>query len=234
MAHASDADLVCDDTIIVRESLLKLGEPELWSMLRNQGMKLSAPRRLTLLEFVRHDLGMMKPLIRSSFLERHRLGYDPALRYGEDFALYFEALAVGGRWVQLPDGYYLYRKHPDAVSTDKHALWQNVVDSARGLVRHPVGSDNPAVVAALRRRIRQAREHLVFVEYLEAVRHRRLDAVARRMLENPSDLVLLARYVTERLYLRAAWKIRRYSDLHQEGKRDQITSLWRKAVKSSG
>jgi succinoglycan biosynthesis protein ExoU len=63
---------------------------------------------LTLREFVegniskpgieRGETGFLKPVIRRAFLEEHGLGYDEALRLGEDYELYVRALACGARY----------------------------------------------------------------------------------------------------------------------------------------
>lgn len=47
---------------------------------------------------MRGELGFLKPLMRRDFLVRNRLGYDEALRLGEDFILYCQALAAGARF----------------------------------------------------------------------------------------------------------------------------------------
>ncbi|MEO5325111.1 glycosyltransferase family 2 protein [Mesorhizobium sp. CC13] len=46
----------------------------------------------------RGELGFLKPVMRRAFLERHGLGYDEALRLGEDYALYARAMLSGARF----------------------------------------------------------------------------------------------------------------------------------------
>lgn len=46
----------------------------------------------------RGETGFLKPVIRRSFLDKHALRYDEALRLGEDYELYTRALAAGGRY----------------------------------------------------------------------------------------------------------------------------------------
>jgi succinoglycan biosynthesis protein ExoU len=50
----------------------------------------------------RRELGFLKPLMRRSFLERHGLAYDEAMRLGEDYDLYARALSLGGRMRLIP------------------------------------------------------------------------------------------------------------------------------------
>lgn len=59
---------------------------------------ISRPGRLRL------ELGFMKPLMRRAFLDSHGMRYDEALRLGEDYVLYAEALLRGARY-RLTDGF---------------------------------------------------------------------------------------------------------------------------------
>ena len=54
------------------------------------------------------DTGILKPLMRRSFLDAHGLRYDPAVRCGEDFILYTEALMQGARFRLIPQAGYVY------------------------------------------------------------------------------------------------------------------------------
>jgi len=47
---------------------------------------------------MRGELGFLKPVIRRNYLREKGLDYDEALRLGEDFILYCEALAAGARF----------------------------------------------------------------------------------------------------------------------------------------
>jgi succinoglycan biosynthesis protein ExoU len=55
----------------------------------------------------RSEMGFLKPLMRRSFLERHRLGYNEAMRLGEDYDLYARALSLGGRMRLIPYAGYV-------------------------------------------------------------------------------------------------------------------------------
>lgn len=64
----------------------------------------------------RGELGFLKPLMRRSFLAEHGLAYDPALRLGEDFALYAHALAVGARFKAVAACGYVSVVRADSLS----------------------------------------------------------------------------------------------------------------------
>jgi succinoglycan biosynthesis protein ExoU len=101
-ATSGDWDLLADDIVIVPQKL------------RDVDVRLGAEgeRRTTvdigLADFVlgnisrpdrpRGELGFLKPLIKRSFLNAHKLRYDETLRLGEDYALYVCALAAGARF----------------------------------------------------------------------------------------------------------------------------------------
>jgi succinoglycan biosynthesis protein ExoU len=46
----------------------------------------------------RGEIGFLKPIMRRSFLDRHRLRYREDMRLGEDYDLYIRALALGARY----------------------------------------------------------------------------------------------------------------------------------------
>jgi succinoglycan biosynthesis protein ExoU len=50
----------------------------------------------------RGEMGFLKPVMRRTFLERHQLSYNEAMRLGEDYDLYARALSVGGRMRLVP------------------------------------------------------------------------------------------------------------------------------------
>jgi succinoglycan biosynthesis protein ExoO len=213
LADAGNADVVSDDLYIVRGSLFKPEEPVLWSLLQEQGITVTQPRRLDILDLVRYELALLQPMIRRAFLARHKLTYEPALRRAEDFHHYFEVLASGARWLQLPQGYYLYYKHGSAPKNKdkrgKHILWQYTIESNRSLLNHPAAMGDQALTAALERRIRKARGHVVFATARDALQQRHFVGLARSLVGNPSDFLLVVKFVIERLYLRVLWRVRR-------------------------
>ena len=223
LASAGDADVVSDDVYIVRSSFVDPGKSVCWSLLQEQGLTEGEPRWLNTLDFVRYDLGLLKAVIRRSFLGRHRLSYEPALRNAQDFHLYFEILASGARWLQLPHAYYLYYKYLGSMTTSgvqsqagKLRLWQNVTRSTQSLFDHPATTADPALVAALERRLKEARSHVVFATFWENLRQRRYTELARSLRKQPAEIPLIASYLANRIYLRIVWTIRRLRSRRQQ------------------
>ncbi|WP_289035419.1 glycosyltransferase family 2 protein [uncultured Roseibium sp.] len=79
-------------------------------------------RQLTLLDFIKpsapdaHDFGYLQPLIRSKFIDQHRIRYNEDVRAGEDLLLNLEILASGGRAFYINDALYIYALPVGAVS----------------------------------------------------------------------------------------------------------------------
>jgi glycosyltransferase involved in cell wall biosynthesis len=209
LSSVVNVDVVSDDVYIVRGSLIKPDKSVLWSLIQQEGLTLTEPRWLNIVDFVRYEFSLLKPIIRRSFLTQHQLAYEPTVRIAHDFRLYFEVMASGARWLQLPQGYYLYYKHADALTKDKRLLWQETVESTRPLLSHPAAIGDKALTAALQRRVREARGHVVFATARDAIRQRRFVDLARSLVGNPSDLLLVVQFVMERLYLRVVWRVRR-------------------------
>lgn len=213
LAVADDADVVSDDVCII---FSKPGKSASWSLIQRQGLTLAKPRRITLVDFVQYDLGLLKPIIRRSFLTRHRLAYSPALRYAEDFLLYFDILSLGACWLQLPHAYYLYHKHAGSQTTSnlrsqlgKLMLWQSVIESTQALFDHPATVRDAELAAALRYRIKEAQGHVAFATFWENLRQRRFIEVARSLREQPTRAFSVIGYIVNRVHLRALWRIRR-------------------------
>lgn len=68
------------------------------------------------------DLGLLKPLIRVSHLEKFGLRYDEAMRYAEDFRFYLDVLLAGGNLLIVPEAYYQYTERWGAISKKQSGL----------------------------------------------------------------------------------------------------------------
>jgi succinoglycan biosynthesis protein ExoU len=110
---------VADNLVQVKEGIEQVHQS---SLLEVSGK----PWQIDLEEFVRGDvgrrgslrkeLGFLKPIIRRSFLDHHRLRYDELLWLGEDYAFYARALALGARFFIIPKCGYVSVERPDSLS----------------------------------------------------------------------------------------------------------------------
>lgn len=116
----------------------------------------------TLLDAVRADMpdrspdskfGLQQPIMRRRFLSEHGIRYDERLKVGEDFLLYFEAIACGGRFIRLPDAYYVYRVRQSSISSGSSgALHMSAANHRMLAIAEEAG--NPELMALLLQRQR--------------------------------------------------------------------------------
>lgn len=94
----------------------------------------------------RGELGFLKPVIRRSFLEGHRLRYDERLRLGEDFDLYAHMLARGAKMGMTRDCYYVAVERRDSLSVNHRASdLRALLGSVGRLKREATGADRDAL-----------------------------------------------------------------------------------------
>ena len=212
LSVVNDADVVSDDVqmYIVNGSLSALGKPKSWRFLSQKGLAVTRPRELSILEFARLDLGLLKPILRRSFLQRHRLRYNPDLKHGDDdFHLYFEMLASGARWLQLPSAYYFYRWYSGSISRNSLENAQDVIKSNEILLDHPAVTTNKALAAVIENRLQEWQTYLAYHTILGLLRQRRFVNLARLLFEHPSYYSLFGKNIIKGLKRRVIWQIRK-------------------------
>ena len=216
LAHSGHADVVSDDVYVMRGWATKVHEPVFWSFLQLRGLNLTKPCYLSLLDFVRYDLGALQPMIRYSFLKRYQLKYNPALRITEDYHLYFEMLASGARWLQLPSAYYFYYHHTGNVTGNALVFARDTTESTEMLLRRPAIAQDAALVAALERRVQEAHSIMVFAIVRATLRQRHFGKFARLLFFQPTYLKPLVVFVVKALVRRIRMKRRRISELEEK------------------
>jgi succinoglycan biosynthesis protein ExoO len=207
LAVGNGADVVSDDLRVVRDSDAKNDQGGR-SFLEHIGLRISAPRELTLLEFVRRDLGLLHPMVRRELVLRHGLGFDERFTIVNDFQLWVALLARGARWIQLPEGYYYYSRGPEAASSRQREMIKEVIESTALLVRDPALVPYPDVVAALHRRKREWEAHAAFATVRELVEQRKLADLARLLRRRPEYIALTLRRELRHTRLRLARRVR--------------------------
>ncbi|GAA0593940.1 hypothetical protein GCM10009416_35390 [Craurococcus roseus] len=157
-AEALDADLVADNMLRVD---FATGEP-LGPRFRDAAMNLGKP--VTLAEAVRRDMpggkprddglfGFLQPIIRREFLLAHGLRYAEDIQVGEDFLLYIECIARGGRFHLVPAAHYVQRVRGDSHSRGRDAML-HLSAANRRMLRLAVRERDSEAAALLRRRQR--------------------------------------------------------------------------------
>jgi succinoglycan biosynthesis protein ExoO len=217
LAASEHADVVSDDVYVMRGLASKLREPVFCSFLQLRGLNLTEPHRLSVLELARHDIALIQPMFRRSFLVRHRLRYDPALRINEDFRFYLEILALEPRWLQLPQGYYLYfTDRVGSVCSDPRLQYQDLIKATQALFNHPAVAGDAALTEALERRIQEARSIMVFETVRDVLRRYRFGEGTRLLFEKPYYLRAVAVFLLRAFVRRVRMKRRRLSELEAE------------------
>ena len=138
----------------------------------------------------REELGFIKPLMSTVFLRRHRVEYAPRLRLGEDFLLYAQVLAHGGRLRLGPPCGYLALTRPDSLS-GRHTIddLQALRDCTRSLER--IRTLTSLERRAVRRHWRSVDDRLQWRRLIEAVKARDLGAALRTFHDPASALNLM-------------------------------------------
>ena len=116
------------------------------------------------------SFGYMKPVFERAFLERLGLGYDEALRIGEDYILLASALASGGRCVIEPSVGYAYHIRDGSISRvlELHHVEAMLRADAAFLREHRLGAEAKAAQTRRTRSLKQAASFLLLVQHLKA------------------------------------------------------------------
>lgn len=148
----------------------------------------------------RGELGFLKPLMRRSFLVEHGLGYDPALRLGEDYALYARALAAGARFKVTSGCGYVSVVRPDSLS-GSHTL-QDLAALLRFDIELPSQVIlTPAELRALRQHQRDLRTKVDHREVLQAKSDQKYGRVAQILMHPGRGLAVVAAIARDKLRL---------------------------------
>jgi hypothetical protein len=198
LAAGNDADVVTDDLYRVEAQ----GNVA-WSYLRYRwqpSLVVDSPRTINARDFLHHDLGVLQPIARREFLERHAIAWDPALRISPDFFFSFRLLVRGARWVQVPGGYYLYYAHPSSILAKRWvAEASTVLDATRALLTDPALAVSPSLAADLRRFLVTEEVSLQFERARVLVDQGRWRELAGLLLHDPRSLPSLAQHVGRRV-----------------------------------
>ncbi len=172
-------------------------------------------RIVTLEDFIAHSdtsaefsFGILKPMIRTSFIRAHKLGYRPGLKLGQDFYHLMQFFAAGGRGYLVDRPLYDWTLPFGPISrswtTTGDGAWRydyrGTLEANAYFLRLMENSGQAALAALLRRR---AKEYRVMVHYIDAQKiHAQSGstlAAARIIARHPSTWPLLTRRVTGRL-----------------------------------
>ena len=200
VAEAHAADMVFDDQLVtdfpsteavdhafhwIDGSVMPFDKEEYFTLSAIDGRSLNA--------------GYMKPLFRRSFLEKHRIRYDPRFRSGQDYLFYADAFAYGAKCLAVADAGYVYRRRTGSVSrSGGQHLRSHARLSDEVLTRHGATLSSDVHASLARRRadfLRKADLH----DLRSAVAARRPLQAGVIVLSRPRVLVTAASTLYRRL-----------------------------------
>ena len=203
VAEAADADLLADNMLRVEFRTGQALGP------RFDAAVMRLPGPVGLVEAVRRDMpqdwprgqmfGFFQPLMRRDMLLARRLRYAEDVMVGEDFLLYFTAIAAGARFFLTPEAGYVQRLRAGSLSHSPEALLHLSAANRRMLAIAARGGEG-GLAALLRRRQRQI-DIDCFAQLLE--RGAVLEAVRHAHCATPARLLRHARAAV------GAWQRRR-------------------------
>ncbi|WP_426023423.1 glycosyltransferase family 2 protein [Brevundimonas sp. PWP3-1b1] len=155
----------------------------------------------------REELGFIKPLMSTVFLRRHRIEYAPRLRLGEDFLLYAQVLAHGGRLRLGPPCGYIALTRPDSLS-GRHTI--DDLEALRDCTRNLEGIRTLTAPErrAVRRHWRSVDDRLQWRRLIEAVKARDARA-ALKTFHDPASALNLLKNLAGQAWLRGPGRVGR-------------------------
>ena len=136
----------------------------------------------------RGEIGFLKPLMRRSFLERHRIRYNETLRLGEDYDLYARALAYGARYkITRSCGYAAVVRDNSLSGKHRTHDLERLYEADCALIANNTDLDR-AVVSALKRHARHVRDRYQLRRFLDVKNHEGGMRAFAQLLGQPSTI----------------------------------------------
>jgi succinoglycan biosynthesis protein ExoO len=140
--------------------------------------------------------GLLKPLMRRSFLVERGLRYDDEARFASDFLMYFAALVKGCRFLVVPDPLYWYSLTPGAITRTRTVeQMRYVADRISAYLDTPEVARDPALRRAIEIRNLAVEKDLAFNRVVAPLRQKEAADAFRLLMQSPA----LAPYVSLRL-----------------------------------
>jgi succinoglycan biosynthesis protein ExoO len=132
------------------------------------------------------DFGLLKPILRRSFVETIGLRYCEDIRHGEDFIFYLTALAHRAKFAVFPEPHYVYTQRLGSLSGKHSTLTRTRVDlseieiNTRKLATSRLTDGDPQLGYLLSRRADRMRAAQKFFAFRTAVSEGHWIQAARR------------------------------------------------------
>lgn len=159
------------------------------SLLAMRDLHLGEPAPLTLTDFIRWDLGVVKPIVHRDVLGRgaDRLRFPAWARVTGDFHFLCRCVARAHRPVVSPQATYHYRRgHGPTLSSSSPAMWRDALRVTTDLFLDPGVTGLPGAEAALERRLEEQWLRYQYLHTSRALRRGRPRDAVRRLLRHPA------------------------------------------------
>ena len=200
MRHGTEADILTDDL-----SFFDHAAQQCHSTCLNRTDK--TPFTITLPDFVRYnqgsgrDWGLLKPVFRRSFMNRHQLRYPVERRHAEDFDLIMESLLAGARFTCIPEPLYRYTMRHGEISRTKSSLSRTVLDyagiaeRARAWAADVRLASDPTLVGIFETRASKSDRRAEFESMIVALSERKPGRLLHLLASRPGFASVLLRHL---------------------------------------
>lgn len=165
------------------------------------------------------SLGYLKPIFSTDFIRRHTLTYNPAVRIGEDYLFFAEALACGARCVALPTAYYSYAVRTGSISHRLTPADLEHLGEADAALWSKYALDD-AGAKAQQRRAYKLREAYAFTLLIDGIKQRNIKQFCAALWTQP----LATRHLWRAIWVRLRRLQQRISALRY-GKNQKVVGL---------
>jgi succinoglycan biosynthesis protein ExoO len=132
IALKKEADIVFDDIYMIND-----GDKEPYgTQLISKKILIKSAKELGISDIINHDLGM-QPIIRKSFIERHKIFFDESLKYGEDFMFILNLMVGGAKTIVYPTPMYFYRLRSNSLMRNREELLKVTINSTKKILSDP-------------------------------------------------------------------------------------------------
>ena len=196
-------DIVADDLVRVPAPPLPANGTRLWADSPIGLVRMDAARfaleNLNARTGSRRELGYLKPIIRTEFLQAHKIAYNEDMRLSEDYDLYMRCLLAGARFGVIDPCGYFSVDYPNSLSKEfASADLRRVLDRDREYLTHP--GLTPEAWRSITQHKMQAYKHWAWMHLIEMVRQRDLQGISATFIAPPQiGATLVARVIRHAL-----------------------------------
>ncbi len=178
VANEFEADMVADDQYLVED-----GKDYAWATLfSRKRLRLVSPKAVDLGDFIKYDLGIIKPLIRGKFINEHSIRYPNRVRYAEDFQFYMQCLLAGAKLVVTPYIGYCYRMCRGSLISQSISLLEQAKKNLEGWLNSADIKSNDSLTFLLREKFREVEVNLKYYRVMHPIKHGNIKGGLREAL----------------------------------------------------